>query len=758
MQTPKFLIRSIRFYYLAFSLIGLFILLFVDYTLYSRGQDIQKTVAEQTQLEAQKELAFALDKAIRLLQIEAQNFALWDEVHQQFSDPTYYFFWRDERLKETDYYQSHYDGVELYGADKKLLQNAYVNQPNHFYLPEQIDKTEAQVIFTKNTETHLNYFYPVQKRNSKEIVGYIGITIDFLPYLLKTVNFYTINPTSLRLDNTNNLSIPYTKLSEHIQYQIARNPVNDYLWQLIQEFIIELIILMLAVGLLVFLIFNWTIYRPLNVISQFLETLQASPNKVQPLPNEKFFLQEFEQLKHSIHDYHSNLQQAQNELDLQNQTVWEQARRDVLTNIYNRRAFDEAWTETVKSFQQNPHTVCFMLIDCDFFKALNDTYGHESGDEVIKLTASGLQKHLPIDCPPYRIGGDEFAVILQNRSLQQAKEIAQKCLHELLNLEFSELGIREKMAFSVGMSHTDDGLEIDIQHLPKQADIAMYKAKQSLKDKIQVYHQTMEKESRSLVSSNIANTIVNAIDSGDNMELHFQPIVSLKNDSVYYESLVRIQGEDGLIYPNDIFHVVERRRLEMELDYQIVQQVRKKLADKTIPRGSGVSINISAKTLLDSGFTELFKDIKPFLTDYKIVIEITETSLIDHIYYANKVLNIMRNDGFLIALDDFGSGYSSIRYLAHMPVDIIKFDMTMTQALLSKDSKTQQIIRTTAEMVLHTGYDLVFEGIEDAHMLDVVKQLGATHVQGYLLGRPAAIPPQISFDKALSSERAVING
>jgi len=270
--------------------------------------------------------------------------------------------------------------------------------------------------------------------------------------------------------------------------------------------------------------------------------------------------------------------------------------------------------------------------------------------------------------------------------------------------------------------------------------MAMYKAKQSLKEKIQCYHHTLDKESLSLVSNNIVNTVVEAIHSGALIQMHFQPIQSLSTDSVYYESLIRINQNSNIIYPNDIFAIVDRRRMEVDLDQQVIKQVHLCLKKNEIPKHTGVAINRSGKTLLQPNFIELFKPIKHFINDYKIVIEITETILIDHMAYAKKVLNNLRDSGFLIALDDFGSGYSSIRYLAHMPVDIIKFDMSMTQALAGNDLKTHNIIKTTAEMIINSGYDLVLEGIEDNDTLEKAKQVGATHIQGYLIGKPSATP------------------
>lgn len=388
-------------------------------------------------------------------------------------------------------------------------------------------------------------------------------------------------------------------------------------------------------------------------------------------------------------------------------------------------------------------TTCFMLFDCDFFKALNDTYGHEIGDDVIQISALTIQQTLPMECPPYRIGGDEFAVILQNKSIEQTVAIAEKCLQALKNYNFSSIGIKEKLSFSVGISYVipnnSTDFANDLASLPRQADIAMYKAKQSLQHKVQCYDKQLESQALSLVSNETVSAIVNAIHTGENIKMHFQPIQSLQTGEVYFESLIRIQNNHSLIYPNDIFAVVQRRRLEVELDTQVIQKILSIVIAGKLPKDTGIAINISGKTLLQPQFTSLFADFIPYLKSYKLVIEVTENILIDHMEYAQTVLNELRQQGFLIALDDFGSGYSSIRYLAHMPVDIIKFDMSMTLAL-NADQKTKNIIESTADMVLRSGYDLVMEGIEDQDMYDKAQKSGATHLQGYLLGKPNITP------------------
>lgn len=738
MNAPQFLIKSIRFYFSVFIIVILTLLAFVDFSLFNEGQKIRETVQKQTQLQANKEIEAAFDVSYLNIRQEMKRLIEWDEIHQQFADPSYYFFWHDERLIESAYFKPYYDELELYGPNKKLLMPSSPDKKYHFNLPERINQTSATVYIKENLESHLVIFEAVKARDSGKIIGYVGISIDLLPMLFSKNTFYSINKSTIRITAENDFA--YKDILQHIEYEPLTNPVSDYLWQLIQEFIIELILLMITITLILSWIFNITIYKPLETISEYLHLLKTRPNETHPIPEERFFLKEYEELKVSLHDYHRDLQYTQEKLDVQNQTVWEQARRDGLTNVLNRRAFDEAWMETVDDYSRYKTPTVFLLFDCDFFKALNDTYGHDIGDEVIKLSALTIQQALPIGVSAYRIGGDEFAIILSDCEAEQGMEVAEKSLSALHEAPFASLGIKEKLTFSIGMSSTTGDGDNDIANLPRQADMAMYKAKQSVREKIQCYHNNIAKDTQTMVSNMLVNTIVDAINSGKYIEMHFQAVKKLDSNEVYYESLIRMNKEGEIIYPRDIFTVVDRRRLEVELDRQVISQVHRILHENRIPKKSGLSINISGKTLLQPFFPDLFKTLKPYLKDYKIILEITENSLIDHMEYATQVLNNLRQDGFLIALDDFGSGYSSIRYLANMPVDIIKFDMSMTQALLSKDKNTQQIIKTTAEMVVNAGYDLVMEGIETEELLAAVKNSGATHIQGYLLGRPQKTP------------------
>lgn len=736
------LIRPIKFYFTAFLLVFFLLVMALNWSLYSKAKTIQQEVNLQSKTQSHQEIEATLKDTIDQIQNYLKNLSEWDETHQQISDQSYYFYWHEERLKDNLFFKKDYDELELYNAQKNLLVGRpSISKHRELTLPQTIQSLTPQLIFEDNKETHLTLFQPIYERGSNEVIGYIGLSVDFLPHLLRQSAFQYTNKSSIRLNGTG--TVPFSEAMQHLNFTPIQNTVANYLWELIKQFIVQIILLLLVLTVILSILLNQLFNKPIAILSQYLKQLKDRPKDTHIVPPTIFYLREFETLKNSIHDYHRDLLSAQQALDKQNQTVWDQARRDVLTNIYNRRAFDEAWNDVLMNYTIYGVMTSFILFDCDYFKALNDTYGHEVGDEVIRVSATIIQTALPLECPPYRIGGDEFAVIVQNKTAEQTQVIASKCLAALNDYNFSRIGIKEKLSFSVGISSVNpldsEDIANDIASLPRQADIAMYKAKQSHHNKIQLYHRKLEQEAQSLVSNDVVNTIANAIHTGENIKMHFQPIQSTTTEEVYFESLIRVQIHDQLIFPSDIFSVVQRRRLEVEIDTQVIQKVLKSLESGIIPNETGVAINISGKTLLHPSFVALFDAFTPYIPHYKIVIEITENTLIDHMNYATKVLNELRDQGFLIALDDFGSGYSSIRYLANMPVDIIKFDMSMTQALNS-DEKTKNIILSTADMVRRSGYDLVLEGIEDKAMLEKAKQAGATHLQGYLLGKPKPIP------------------
>jgi diguanylate cyclase (GGDEF)-like protein len=731
--------RSANFFARLFVGIGMVIFILINLSFYYKGKEIKETVEQQAQEASLHEVSKSVNDTLSHLEQLANEIANWDEVRQQLSDSSYYFYWRDQNLKQTAYFQSYYDQVELYRADgRRVAPLSKSNSKQQNFLPANITGTPPDyLLLDPHNTVHLLQFKAIYATDSEQLIGYVGISSNFLSALFSHAQLFFTQKNSIQFDGAQfdkQSQLAIAEIMGGIVFSPIENPINMYLWQLITNFMTQTTIIILLLASAFFFLFSRLIQRPLGAVIHYLHQLKENPDQLHAPEQTNYPVKEFIEINHAIYQFHHALYLAQEQLNQQNTLLWTQSRRDGLTNVFNRRAFDEAWRRVL---EQHYSLFAFVLFDCDFFKALNDSYGHEVGDDVIRITAQIISKSLPDQLDVYRIGGDEFVVMIENRDATQVKNIISHCLASLADYPFSKINIREKISFSVGISMVSPDVDYPLTDLPRQADIAMYKAKQSHHDKIRFYCRLMENDADTvLLKNNLLNTVVNAIHTGEYIEMHYQPIVSLYDTQFYYESLIRLNTPQERIFPNDIFTVVNRRRLEVELDKQVIQKILAAFMHHQLPIHTGISINLSGKTLLQSDLISLLSPFIPYIHDYKIVIEVTETSLIEHFDYVGGLLQQLRDQGFLIALDDFGSGYSSIRYLANMPVDIIKFDMSLLRALEQGDTKTQTILFSTASMIRAAGYQLVIEGAETQAQVDLAKQLGATHVQGYYYGKP----------------------
>lgn len=735
----KFRSRPATQLLLALTLLGLSVLLTINLTLYFKGQSVQREVHTNAHVEAQKELFAAIDNTLQKIDLQLTKLSEWDEVYQQLQQPSYYFYWRDQRVKESLYYLPYYEQLELYSADKFKLSQLKTPIDMTNALPDDLPGVSRFFLIQPPNKDLYIAIKPVYDRATPHgLLGYVAIAVDFYTALQNHNQFYYLNIQELHFNRSG--LIQMHQLKDVIEFKAVSNPVSDHLWELIQQFVFQFSAFSVLAAVIIVWLLTLLFILPLRSLSGYLSRLREQPNQSIKTPNQLFIIDEFEGLKQQLADYHHALIDAQTNLHDKNTQLWQLSRQDPLTNVLNRRAFDEAWKALLNGHSEKPKGIGYLILDCDHFKALNDSYGHQTGDEIIKAAAKTLQHSLPKGLHLYRIGGDEFAILLLDYSPNQIEHLAHKCLTDLRAYPFQQLDIKENISFSIGISYANKQQPIEhLAVLPRQADIAMYKAKHSPHSKIHFYQHELDTDSQSLVSSQTLNHVLAAAHTGQGVCLHYQPICALHAGDHYYEALVRLNNDQQLIYPLDIFTIIAHHRLEVEFDQKVLKQLLQDLRNKVLVPGQGVSVNLSGKTLLQPFLVDLFEPFLPFLSQHKIVIEITETVLIDHFNEVSFTLNKLRRQGFQIALDDFGSGYSSIRYLAHMPVDIIKFDLSLTHALAS-DDKTQHIIQATANMIRQAGYELVMEGIETETLLTLAKQAGATYVQGYLMGKPHSQP------------------
>jgi diguanylate cyclase (GGDEF)-like protein len=694
-----------------------------------------KLIHRNFQTAARQELQQALQALQTEMLYSSQELASWDEARQNLSDSTYYIYWRESRALSAGVMRRTPDALALFDkSGSPLSKTATVD------IPPKPPSLTPEIFAVKHDHRIMLYsLFPIWGDSAqRELLGYGSLGVDLLKAWQSGQGLNHIHQASLELDVAEGVSVSLPQLGAHLRYQLRESTELNGMEKLLKNSLYQIAAVVALLSGLFYLSLISLLARPLQRMSKHIDALRdgrggylADSYREGALP-----IAELEKIRSSLNDYQKRLDDLHIHLESKNTELWSLAHHDLLTGIHNRRAFEDDWQETLSLAEGKAVDVSFILFDCDHFKAINDTYGHSVGDLVLQGITESLQRALRSGDRLYRLGGDEFAMLLLGAAPAQAIKAAERCMEEVYAHNFSDSGVKEPVRISIGLAHVL-GTDIEaLNALQKCADIAMYYAKRPDHSKIAVYADTMVSNSSALVSNWVANAVYEAIARKRPLEMHYQPIVHLPGtEPAYYEALVRIREGDELIMPGSIFPVVESRRLEAEFDIAIIEQISHDLSQGLIPAHTGVSINISGPSIILNNVLERLEKLTPFLASYKIVLEVTETALITQITRASSNLTKLREAGFIIALDDFGSGYSSLMYLSSMPVDLIKFDISLIQAL-NEDDRQGMIVENLARLISKAGYDLLAEGIETQEAFDKVKKLGFSHAQGYYLGRP----------------------
>lgn len=532
----------------------------------------------------------------------------------------------------------------------------------------------------------------------------------------------------------------FTALIGGFLYASTRHDQNTFFWPILQHnptlALIGLFALQIVAAIAVFFTNYHLLIKPLRKLSLQIDMMQHDNPVLDAELAKPMQLEEMENVRRSLHLYQQQLRELHGTLENQNKEFHSQARHDVLTRCYNRRAYEEDWAQLKQSVVSTSRNIAYLIFDCDRFKTINDTYGHATGDRVLITIADALVMALRANDRLYRLGGDEFATLLAQTTPEQAKQVAQRCQMLIEAASFTDLGVAEPVSVSIGIAYCAADNNAQIAALPKQADIAMYTAKQPGHNKIAFYNKDTDAAIDTMYASRESSALYQALANPGMIQMHYQPVTSLATNQVeYYEALARIKWRDELIMPGAFLPVVSGRRLEAEFDLAVLLQIDQDLASGLLPEGHGVSINLSAQSLPRAEIVSQLMELSRYGETHPLILEITETSLITQMIEAHHYLDLLRAAHFRIAMDDFGTGYSPMRYLVELPVDIIKFDISLIQKLEEND-RAGRVVADFARMMADAGYDLVAEGVENEIVLERVRSLGFGHVQGYLLGHP----------------------
>ena len=409
-----------------------------------------------------------------------------------------------------------------------------------------------------------------------------------------------------------------------------------------------------------------------------------------------------------------------------------QARHDTLTGLPNRFALMELLDAQRTEGDPADHLAVF-FIDLDNLKIVNDGLGHSAGDRLLVAVAGELQRSADDGDTVARFGGDEFVVVCHDVGPDDALARAHRFLDAVQRAEVR--GVSNHVSASIGVATSTRGGS-DAESLIRDADAAMYAAKRAGRARCALFDEPLRERvtRRFQLEAALRSTI-----EDDALTVSFQPIVSLADGVVSgVEALCRWdQGS-----PADFIPIAEESGLILPLGAQVLAkslqsavQLRQALPHLAQLR---IGINVSARELDQPDYAERTLEIirASGMPMEQVVLELTESVLIDPRDEVDTTLGDLRAAGVSLALDDFGSGYSSLTYLRRYPLDVLKLDISYTQAMVH-DPETRVIVETLVAMANRLGLRVVAEGVETEEQLDLVKQLEVTWVQGYLVGRPA---------------------
>lgn len=429
----------------------------------------------------------------------------------------------------------------------------------------------------------------------------------------------------------------------------------------------------------------------------------------------------------------STLSSASLEGERLRKSLVHQASHDALTGILNREAallrIEELGAES--SADGSP---AITLIELSRFKAINDTYGHSVGDEVLGQLAERFRFVTDPSTVLARLGGDEFALISADSTLERERSVANLLL-SVLTAPFLIQGLTISVTGDIGLAV---GHETGAELLAGAA-IAVDTAKQDPGNTIQVYDEALRTIQQERAA--IGGWVIDALQTGAGLSLEYQPIVSvdtIKADGV--EALLRFRSPDGALVRTDrLIDVAEQSALVLELGQWVLDTALRQLAawasDPKL-RTLYMSINVSALQLLDPEFpAQVAVAIeKHHARSEQVTIEVTETALITDAKLAAENLDRLRDLGIAIAVDDFGTGYTSVGQLRSLPVDKIKIDKSLVDNITTsaEDHALASMVITLARQL---GLELVAEGVETSDQLQALTEMGVSHIQGWLISR-----------------------
>jgi diguanylate cyclase len=437
-------------------------------------------------------------------------------------------------------------------------------------------------------------------------------------------------------------------------------------------------------------------------------------------------------------------------LEHANKQLQSLASEDALTGIPNRNAFMDQAEAAMNRCRQSERPLTILFMDLDGFKTINDSLGHSSGDKLLKAFSQHLIRSMRHEDVIARLGGDEFVMLLEGLGERDAVEKVARGVLARMQEDFFIDGVPLRVTASIGIaSYPADSDTVD--SLLKQADLAMYEAKQKGRNTYRFFERIMSEAAAR--TQQIYRDLGVALERGQ-LSLAFQPKFGMNRELVGAEALIRWHHpEMGNIPPLDFIEIAEKTGQIMQISDWTLHEVcrQAQLWDQAGLPPVKIAINLSPEQLRQPHFVEHVRRIVSgaSVRPERIMFEITETVAMQDADIVARVIHQFQDAGFDIAIDDFGTGYSSMAYLQQFRVKQLKIDRFFTSGLDTNGTEGRTIVSKIIELAHSLGMVVVAEGVETNSQFDKLKELDCDEIQGYLLAKPLTASDFESFVQGL---------
>ena len=492
-----------------------------------------------------------------------------------------------------------------------------------------------------------------------------------------------------------------------------------------------------------------------------LQSGAARPTACQPLPGENNHLQlgltvavmtlliigssisaalADKKLQHKEHDL-QRVNALLSQLDQARMSLQQVAHYDALTNLINRRGFNQIFAEKLIEKTNEGGMLAVLFLDIDHFKRINDSLGHDAGDELLKVLAShikgSVRSHEDVVA---RFGGDEFCILIGLHDREEARHMAQRIMLKMKEpIELA--GRRMVMTTSIGISlFPEDGKTCE--ELLKNADLALYQSKGSGRNGLNFFSANLK--TRATLELQLEEELRHALREDTGLMLYYQPIYDLKTGQVSkLEALIRWQHPvHGLLAPDRFIAIAEANGLIAELDNWVLRKACEDLGELSRQGCEELHIAVNCSPL-NLAREELADEIEHALrvagvAPQRLELEVTENALMGNIANTLVLLRQIRALGVSLSIDDFGTGYSSLAYLKRLPLNTLKIDRSFIQDI-PKATQDMEIVQAIIVMAHTLHLQVVTEGVETFEQYEFLERHGCDFVQGYLLSRPVPL-------------------